>query len=57
MIGTLEDLRLKEKWNGAYTKFCKNHVCSDGCPVKEEAKKQKLGCLLVFCRMKEAGKI
>lgn len=57
MIGTLEDLRLKEKWNNAYTKFCQQHVCADDCPVKQEAKKLKAGCLLVFCRMKEAGKI
>lgn len=57
MLGTLEDLRLKEKWNKEYTKYCREHVCSDNCPVKIEAKRLKAGCMLVFCRMKEAGKI
>lgn len=57
MIGTLEDLRLKEKWNAAYIQFCQQHECSDECIVKQEAIKLKASCLLVFCRMKEAGKI
>lgn len=57
MIGTLEDIKLKQKWNAAYTKFCQSRVCDNDCPVKKEATRLKVGCMLVFCRMKESGKI
>lgn len=55
---TIEQLRLTEKYMDEYSAYCQNRECGPGCPVFDQhAKEPKTSCFMIYCRLREEGKL
>ena len=55
---TLEQLKLSKKYLDEYTQYCKDRECGEGCPVFDAHKLDpKTSCFMIYCQMREAGKL
>ena len=55
---TIEQLRLTEKYMKEYTEYCKNRECGPGCPVYDVHElDKKTSCFMIYCRLREEGKL
>ena len=55
---TIEQLRLTEKYMDEYSEYCRNRECGPWCPVFDQhAKEPKTSCFMIYCRLREEGKL